>query len=611
MKVLLHGYLYTQNFGDILYAKMTYNKCLEKNYECGFLSSTSDDFRIDPKVLNELDNPNVALMSDIDEYDCLVMYGGGTFYQYMEDGYRRFLRFIFPILYFLKQNKPVYILCCEFNNICTKWLEPYLKYIVDNVTVCNCRNKQSYEYLKSLGCTKMNLIDDIILDVDKPNVGEKRQVLVHIYHKYLTKITKKIIIPAIKDTLPNYDIVFMCDENSDIESGELQKYGKCYNYKSTNDILTLIAESKIIITTKLHIGVVGVAFDKSVVCYSNNTKARNFYQDINELNRWNLIDKIKYNDIVEKLKMYENVPIRLNHHQSNVLDVLDNMSSHQTQQVDLVEFFDEITKDMDDVLIKKFRPSLIKPKKLSVELPTCTPENFEKNYKENFKYWSLLKDDICFNINFQNYIDEDIEKYISYIKSLGIEVRYIKTEYQKGSSIITLRENTHQIYPWCKYNMTIDDDIEIFGEKYIDGIRNIIDFFDKNTNPGAAIIANSCKNKMSIRHIPDFWYYGTDGGIIVRNRGDYRLFDKKYYGLLGCGQDSLLCISRILDGYSLWFGYCGEFDHYKHRVIHGKERHGWQDCEQQIHNLVDGLEHTIRQRINDNVKNIKTPIYKY
>lgn len=600
MKVLLHGFLYHQNFGDVAYAKMLYKKCLEKNYECAFLTSMLENYRMNSKIIEELGNPLTASICDMDEYDCLVICGGGIFFQSTDDGFRRFLRFAFPVLYFLKQNKPVYLMCCDFNNIQSKWLEPYLEYIGNNATACNCRTAESYNYLKSLGCKNISLVNDIILDVEKPDIEEKNQVLVHVSHPNIIDKITNIVIPAIKDTLPDYNIVFVNDELFRIEHSELSKYGKCYSYKSVDDILKLITESKIILTTKMHVGVVGAGFDKSVLCYSKTIKARNFYSDINELNRWDLLENITYSDLVEKLRTYKDTPIRLNHQKSNVLDVLDNIPSNKTQKVDLVEFFDETTKDMDDVLIKKFRPSLIKPKKLSVELPTCTPENFEKYYKENFKYWSLLKNDICFNINFQNYTDEDIEKYISYIKSLGIEVRYIKTEYQKGSSLITLRENTHQIYPWCKYNITIDDDIEIFGELYINGIRNVIDFFDNNRYAGAAIISQSCKNKIHVVKLVDFNYYGTNGGIIVRNRGDYRLFDKRYYGMLGCNQDSMLLALKILDGYSTYLGYCGEFNHYEHKQIFGKERHGWQDCEQQIHQFIDKRITTIRRLVKTN-----------
>lgn len=79
-------------------------------------------------------------------------------------------------------------------------------------------------------------------------------------------------------------------------------------------------------------------------------------------------------------------------------------------------------------------------KLLSVELPVCGTQVFEKFYEQNFKKLSILKDIIIVNINFQNVPQDKICEYITYIESLGIEVRYIISDYAKGSSIIDLRE---------------------------------------------------------------------------------------------------------------------------------------------------------------------------
>ena len=238
-------------------------------------------------------------------------------------------------------------------------------------------------------------------------------------------------------------------------------------------------------------------------------------------------------------------------------------------------------------------------KLLSIELPVCGTQMFEKFYKKNFELLSILKDIITVNINFQDVPQDKICEYITYIESLGIEVRYIISDYVKGSSIIDLREKTHHICDECPFSLILDDDIEILAETYVYVVNNIVNMMLEDQTIG---VCNIRKGK-NIKEPVYFLHKGlklpyTAGGIVVRNRKDLNLYDPKYHHMTGCLADALLVYSRIAEGYNRLMCVVDTtlYNHYEIRKTRksGYIRHEWgkvkQQVSMQIWNLANELE---------------------
>ena len=218
-------------------------------------------------------------------------------------------------------------------------------------------------------------------------------------------------------------------------------------------------------------------------------------------------------------------------------------------------------------------------KLLSIEIPTCSKDIFEKFYKDNFRFWSKAKDKIVFNINFQGYTEDDIAKYISYTDSLGLEVHYCVSEYIKGSPLPSIREQTHQIYPECPFNMTMDDDIAVLTETYVDTVMNIVDIMCNDETIGVATIRNRYPSQDPIifidEGVQDPYTYG---GIIFRNREDKRMCPPEYMDVVGL-QDALFTLKKMSEGYKRLTCKIGDshFHHYEIRKEYapGMIRHNW------------------------------------
>lgn len=211
-------------------------------------------------------------------------------------------------------------------------------------------------------------------------------------------------------------------------------------------------------------------------------------------------------------------------------------------------------------------------KKLSIEIPTCSQDIFEKFYQTTFTNLSNIKDIICVNILFQTYSDEDMKKYISYIESLGIEVHYSTAEKTEGFSWIDLREAVHNIYNECPYVMLFDDDILIKDNVYCDCVRQMIEMMERDPTIGVGTfrrpkygmidehvgIDNTIKNPF------------TNGGIILRiTRDDNHIHDPKYKGLKGTMEDVFSIYEKMIDRYKRVTSWLDD-THYEHYEIRDK-----------------------------------------
>ena len=279
MKILLHGYTYSYNYGDILYLKSYYNECLKNGFVVALLTASNSLFKISEKVLEELGNPKIVTINNVSDYDALVICGGGMYCQKPNDNtYLRFLRFVFPVLYFLEQNKPVYIFGVDVGPFETSWMEKYIKRIFNESTICSVRNSKSSKYCN-------NIVPDSLLSLSITKPKKKKQILIHCVRDY-DKVFEDNIIPVLHKYYSEYELVFLSDNEFDITKTVFGKYGKLVNYTNSEEITTIISESSFVITNKLHVGLIATLSGISVISFPFfYEKVHRFYNDINELDR--------------------------------------------------------------------------------------------------------------------------------------------------------------------------------------------------------------------------------------------------------------------------------------------------------------------------------------
>ena len=196
-------------------------------------------------------------------------------------------------------------------------------------------------------------------------------------------------------------------------------------------------------------------------------------------------------------------------------------------------------------------------KLLSIEIPTCNYDIFNKFITPSLKYFTLIKDFSYFNVNFQNYSSEHIEEIINKFKELNLDIYYsIDKKYDKPLSLIDIREDTHKINPKSKFSLSLDDDIYILDYTPIYSLIHSIHYMLNNKDLNVITLEN--ETILNVDNIKPNVIYGWNTvwdtnikgprfGIVVRNCGEgTNLFKPEFHHLKGGAQDRLLIYNYIL-----------------------------------------------------------------
>lgn len=343
MKVLLHGYFNTPNYGDIMYLKRCYDYYKQLGYEVDILDWKYKTFKICDSIRTQFKYDKKVYLGDLKNYDALIIVGGGTFIEHRYNSTIRFHQFMFPCLYSIKLGIPLYILSCDFGNLYEDYAIKYVKEIVEGSKVCNCRTFESYDYLSKIGCTNHTLTNDTLaVEIDEVS-QPKNQILIH------NAFTRHIpIIKQIADKLKTHKIIFLNDEDRDLDIEELKQYGEYINTSDVDVITNLIKDSKFIITTKLHVGVIGYAYKRSCVCIGDNyIKSHRFWNDIGESDRCVDLNACNIEEINKLIDKYLDKPYNS---PNNIIDknlFIINNTYYDLYDVNIVELYTELVKPIN------------------------------------------------------------------------------------------------------------------------------------------------------------------------------------------------------------------------------------------------------------------------
>ena len=325
---LLHGATNcgSSNYGDYIYADMIYTYLKKHNKNVTF-------FQPSTFFVKNLKDYNVNNKISIIKSDSIIYIPGGYFGEgpnaSFKDNIIQFLRFL-PlgiIGALLKKNMVVLgIGAGPLNNF---FMKNGVKIICNNSKFITTRDKTSYECLKKLTKNKqLYEAEDLILTYKpqflkedskqikeiKKKAKDKKIFLIHFNHDMnaMNLFSKTVNLMNSKNDDYYYVVAsdsILKNEDENIQNFKSMSNFEFYHFKYTNpyELSTLLNIVDVVLTSKLHVGVVSSLLNKSVFAVScHYEKTKRFYKQIKNEDRCidlnNCTEKDIYKLILKKEK---------------------------------------------------------------------------------------------------------------------------------------------------------------------------------------------------------------------------------------------------------------------------------------------------------------------
>lgn len=336
--VLIHGAINTSNFGDVLFAKLFYDMVLNKGDTPVFL--TKGPYGISDFNIRELDFYEGGTSISPYMADELILMSGGYFGDNtpgLLSSINRWFRYFKIGLIFVIKKKKIYILGVGGAPLYSWFNRLSAKIIMNHAEKITVRDDDTSKYFSQIGVRKsIHVTADTALAISKDTIPEldelnelnefknnRKSILIH-----LTGIKDKDdqignrIIPGVSKFLSensNYCVILTYDNviDREIESSLAYRLLKQYNpyiysYRSAIQLCSLIKEMGIVVTTKLHVGIIGCNFGCSVLSFPMHLhKTARFYELIGAKERCYEFSKIGDGDVYNRLIRYCNSPIHV------------------------------------------------------------------------------------------------------------------------------------------------------------------------------------------------------------------------------------------------------------------------------------------------------------
>lgn len=332
MKILINGATAGTNFGDYLFAEMYQNyiacKIGKENvfwYDSRF--SYSNFFK------NNLKNENKFDLKNIDAF----LYMPGGYFCGQNSKLKNYL--MVYLMYFriglkcLRKKIPYAILGMEISHSKNKIIERIQKKLLVNAKVVSVRNIESYEVAKSYGVKNLFCGADNVFSLDKSmfeNItipselidNKCKKIFFHINLKPDSNVEiQEKILPALNSFLenhPEYSVVVSGDQYYPSFKEELNSIANQvksknvikYYYDNPIGLCKVIDCCDLIVTTKLHVGIVGARLSKSVISFSGHTeKIERLYKQLGEEGRTTPLNTLTIDKALLMLNKFHDTPI--------------------------------------------------------------------------------------------------------------------------------------------------------------------------------------------------------------------------------------------------------------------------------------------------------------
>lgn len=344
-KVSLHGSYFGDNFGDTLFV-IEYVNWLKE------LDSYDKN-----KVMLPFAGDRVRELVDVSEKrgirsilnsDVVVFIGGG----YLGEpptrkkvwSYRLIIRHLLVVLLSYLFRKPYVFIGVGAGPLSHKLARKLTVFLLNKSKKVIVRDEESYQYLIEYGVNKNKLLTtaDSILSLQPSDVNkELKKKIINKYqlkdnelliglHLPISLVYKESLMDLIKDLknytkqTENYKLVVFKDFYKEDYNYFAYSYTKelfedenieYVEYESPEQLISLIDTLDIVITTKLHCGIVANCLGKYTLAISAHTKTKRLYKQLELSERQVSLPDYKKGDLVdmlakydENIKYYDNIP---------------------------------------------------------------------------------------------------------------------------------------------------------------------------------------------------------------------------------------------------------------------------------------------------------------
>ena len=336
MKVLIHGAINRSNYGDFLFAGLFSGVLKENGVEVEYYSHPKNG-------ISDFFAQHLGYVPDRKHYkevmkrcDALVYISGGYFLSHKKIlvEFRHTWRFLTPAKRFLQSRKPIYILGIGAGPFYRGPFGRIAKELLEYAAAVTFRNEESKDYCRQLGVNReipvtadSALVIRDFMKTQKADVPAfdiepgKKMFLFHIdaNSDVKNKLTR-VAVPAVKkflDAHKEYELYLTADGL--LRDGMYEEYARFFDGYSPHTfkyddpwMLTRVIErADLILTSKLHVGIVGTAFGRSVVSFPWHQKTGRFYKQIGESDRCVPLAQADEEKVLAQLERFEGKPVSL------------------------------------------------------------------------------------------------------------------------------------------------------------------------------------------------------------------------------------------------------------------------------------------------------------
>lgn len=329
INVLIHGATNwgSSNFGDVIYADQVARFVLDRLNVASVQMAEPSDFVA--KVAPYATSNGLTVSNS----DALVYIPGGYFGEGhaagLLDNSIHFLRF-FPVgLRAAMRKTPIAIIGVGAGPIRSSLLKTPIRIICSHAETIVVRDTESRLALERLGVSNVIESFDPILSINlescrKQNEQfrklrrgnpDKKTLFVHFNHSELATHVFGDAAASFLKTHPDYMIVTSFDQQFKNPEERMARFfdyvpdAIAIDYSNPYELIDVLKECNLVLTCKLHVGVVAAMYQKSVICAAEHPeKSQRFYDAIGEHERCVSLYESGASKVKELLDRYEGAP---------------------------------------------------------------------------------------------------------------------------------------------------------------------------------------------------------------------------------------------------------------------------------------------------------------
>lgn len=355
MKILLHGAINGSNFGDCLFAKQFYEFITKKYTKSDVYFYQHKRYGIGSFLSKELNYTKRYHKKDLRKFDLLIYISGGYFGE-REKGFqyaiKRYLRYLIIGEKFVKYRKNIVICGTGAGPIYSNFLKRKIVKVMNHSIRIYLRDKKSRDYLISYGVGKpIEVTSDTALALDffplnkldgnikKYLNSNKKNILIHLDDSSIVQKSYYYnVVPVLNELKYQecFNLIFTYDH---IVNDSKHKYNIVwqgfnasdkiyYHYQSVENLISLISEVDLVITPKLHVGIVATILSKSVISIPlHEEKTKRYYNQINENERCISLSDLSTKVFRKTLENFKDEPVY-------IPDCLKNLAKRNLTAID-------------------------------------------------------------------------------------------------------------------------------------------------------------------------------------------------------------------------------------------------------------------------------------